>query len=220
VNPSASTRTIAWVCVFALAFAFVESSVVAYLRALYYPAGFAFPLRSLEKGHIAIEVAREAATLVMLAVTGIIAGSGSWERFAYFLIAFGVWDIFYYVWLKVILNWPLHLTDWDILFLIPLPWIGPVIAPVMIAACMTVCGMLIVIRLERGDHFRPLLLSWILGLSASLIALYSFVSDLPAALQGQAPQPYRYELLFASLVLYGAGFVAACKPPTSRIHHP
>jgi len=32
------------------------------------------------------------------------------------------------------------LLDWDILFLLPLPWWGPVLAPVLIALLMIVWG--------------------------------------------------------------------------------
>jgi hypothetical protein len=191
--------------------------VVVYLRSLYYPEGFAFPLKMMSKEHIAVELMREAATVVMLASVGAIAGKHFWERFGFFLVAFGVWDIFYYVWLKVIVNWPATITDWDILFLIPLPWIAPVIAPVALALCMILCGVMIVMRLARNMYFRPVLLSWILTICATLVALFSFMSDLPASLHGHAPSAYRYELLVASLVLYGAGFITSCTSP-ARAH--
>jgi len=99
-------RRIVWVSVFGVAFAFVESSVVVYLRSLYYPEGFTFPLKMMSTSHIGVELAREAATVVMLAAVGILAGTTGWQRFGYFLVVFGVWDVFYYVWLKVILDWP------------------------------------------------------------------------------------------------------------------
>jgi hypothetical protein len=205
-------RKLIWVSVFGIAFAFVESSVVAYLRALYYPDGFTFPLRVITQQHLAIELAREAATIVMLVAVGIIAGGKAWQKFGYFLLAFGVWDIFYYLWLKVILDWPASFMDWDILFLIPLPWIGPVIAPVLVAVLMTVCGGLLVVRIATGVHFRPVLLSWLSGLAATLVLLYSFMSDLGAGMHEQNPLSYRYELLLIALVLYGVGFALACKP--------
>src|SRR5512135_1567840 len=98
-----ATRTILRVSLFAVAFAFVESSVVVYLRAIYYPGGFSFPLAIISKSHMPVEVIREAATVVMLAVVGVIAGTTRWQRFGYFLLVFGLWDIFYYVWLKAVL---------------------------------------------------------------------------------------------------------------------
>jgi len=88
------------------------------------------------------EVFREAATMIMLACVGWIAGKTWRGRLAYLLIAFGVWDIFYYVFLKVLTGWPRTVLDWDILFLIPLPWWGPVVTPTSVAALMVLFGTL------------------------------------------------------------------------------
>ena len=203
-----------WVGVFAIAFAFVESSVVVYLRALYYPDGFSFPLQELPAGHLLVEVIREAATIVMLAAVAFIAGTSRWERFGQFLFAFGIWDLAFYLWLKVILDWPASFVEWDILFLIPLPWIGPVIAPVLVALLMAVCGTILITREARGETFRPGKVTWVAALLATALILGSFLWDTDATLRGATPRPYRYELLIAGLLLYAAGFAAACK--TSR----
>ena len=199
-----------WVSLFGIAFAFVEASIVVYLRALYYPEGFSFPLKVVSQEHLAVELAREAATIIILVTVGIIAGRKRWEKFGYFLAAFGIWDIFYYVWLKVALNWPQTLTDWDVLFLIPVPWVGPVIAPLLLALLMTCCGVAMVVRLERGLRFQPTLLSWSLSLMATMVALYSFMYDCRETLQGKLPSSYPYKLLVVSLGLYLAGFLTAC----------
>jgi len=205
-----------WVGLFAAAFAFVESSVVVYLRAIYYPGDFAFPLKPIDPGHGEIEVWRELATIVILGAVGVLAGKKTWERFGFFLVAFGVWDILFYAWLKVTLGWPTTLTDWDVLFLLPLPWIGPVIAPLLIATLMVVCGAIIVIRHERGIRFQPGKFSWLAGISATILLLFSFMSDLPAALHQHPPAPYSYWLLGAGLLLYAAGFIDACRPHEGR----
>jgi len=207
---SQSGRKLLWVSLFGVAFALVESSVVVYLRSLYYPEGFSFPLKLISQQHFGVELSREAATIVMLVAIGILAGSKVWERFAYFLVAFGVWDIFYYVWLKVMLDWPASLNDWDILFLIPLPWIGPVIAPVLISLLMIVCGSIIIVRLEKEMVFHPGWGSWILSAVGTLIVLYSFTEDTPATLQGNQPEPYKYSLLLVFLILNIVSFVLAC----------
>ncbi len=212
VNPVHAVRTrLLLVTAFAVAFAFVESSVVVYLRALYYPEGFSFPLKFMGQQHVAIELAREAATLVMLAVVGGIAGSSRWDRVAYFAVVFGVWDIFYYVWLKVSLNWPVTLTDWDILFLIPVPWVGPVVAPVAISLLLIVTGTLIILRLARGLRFAPGIRGWLLGVVGMLVMLLSFMRDTDAGLHGAVPQPYHYELLILGLVLFGAAYYVSTR---------
>lgn len=211
-----SSRTILWVTIFSIAFAYVESSVVVYLRAIYYPEGFVFPLKMVSWEHLTVELSREAATMVMLAGVGILAGKSPWLKFGYFMISFGVWDVFYYVWLKAVLDWPSSVLEWDVLFLIPLPWISPVIAPVLISLLMITCGVLLVTRLARGQHFRPTFLSWVFGAAATIIILYSFISDTAATLGDAMPAPYAYPLLLAALLLYAAGFVLACRPPVKR----
>ena len=95
-----------WAAIFSISTGFVEAAVVVYLRRIYYPEGFSFPLKPLIDNLMGVEVLREAATIFMLLSAAALAGKKIWERFAYFLFCFGVWDIFYYVWLKVLLDWP------------------------------------------------------------------------------------------------------------------
>ncbi len=201
-----------WVGLFAVAFAFVESSVVVYLRSIYYPDGFTFPLHLVEERHLLVELLRELSTILMLVAVGVLAGRRGWERFAYFMIAFGVWDVFYYVWLKAVLDWPSSITEWDVLFLIPLVWIGPVIAPVLVSLMMITCGVLLLRRLDGGQPFRPGFRSWALSIIATLLLLYSFMADTGATLGGDAPEPYGYGFLAVGLVLYGLSFFFACVP--------
>ena len=208
-------RHLLWAFLFAVAFAFVESAVVVYLRALYYPEGFVFPLHVLATRHVSVELTRELATLIMIAATASLAAIRPWERFGFFIFIFGVWDIFFYVWLKLSINWPVTLFDWDILFLIPLPWIGPVIAPVLVALTLAVCGVIIVLRSSRGMIMQLTLGSFILWLSGTAAILYSFMSDTGATLGGMMPLPYRYELLGIGLFLYGAAFAAVKTSPVS-----
>lgn len=204
---SPAARRLLWAFVFAVTFAFVESAVVVYLRALYYPGGFFFPLRVLATDHIVVELVRELSTLLMIAAVAVLAGRTAWERFGFFIFIFGVWDIFFYCWLKVCINWPSTLVDWDILFLIPLPWIGPVIAPVLVALTLSVCGVIFVLRSGRGMTTRLTVASSVLWLLGTAVILYSFISDTGATLRGAMPAPYRYELLAIGLLLYAAAFV-------------
>ena len=208
-----ASRTILLISLFAAAFAFVESSVVVYLRLLYYPEGFAFPLKPALMSQMVVELSREFATIVMLVTVGMIAGRTRWQRFSYFIIAFGVWDIFYYVWLKVILNWPVSMFDWDILFLIPVPWIGPVIAPVLVSVVMIAGGWLIVVKEETSGKFFATRSAIILSVAGSVIVIASFLLDPDASLRFQDPKPYRYELLVASMLCYAVAFVLTFRSP-------
>jgi hypothetical protein len=124
-----------------------------------------------------VELAREFATLVMLFTVGVLAGRNWRSRLGYSAIAFGVWDIFYYLFLKIMCGWPNSLLDWDILFLIPLPWWGPVIAPVSIAILMILWGTL-ASQFERKPG--PQLSNWRVWVFNSIgiaLALYVFMAD-------------------------------------------
>jgi hypothetical protein len=128
---------------FSIAFAYIESAVVVYLRAIFYPEGFNFPIADFRTltafgRYLVTEVGREAATLVLMFTASYMLGRNLRRRFAYFLTIFAVWDIFYYVWLKVLIDWPASIMDWDILFLMPAVWAGPVLAPVITSLTMLV----------------------------------------------------------------------------------
>ena len=166
------------VVIFAMAMAWVESAVVFYLRTHidriepYQPN----PLPVIGGLGLA-ELVREFATLVMLFTVGLLAGKTWRARGGYMLLAFGVWDIFYYVFLKVMCGWPHSLLDWDILFLLPLPWWGPVLAPVLIATLMILWGTLVT-QFER--HPAPLLSNWLVWpccFSGGGLALAVFMAD-------------------------------------------
>ena len=188
---------------------YFEASVVVYLRAIYFPEGFTLPLTLPVDHKITVEVFREVASMIMLIAVAAIAGKKFWERFAYFIITFGVWDIFYYVFLKAILGWPATLLDQDVLFLIPLPWIGPVIAPVSISVIMIIAGVLIAHAYTKGLNFSPSLSSYFLSIIATAIILYSFMYDTGATLHNQMPKPYRYDLLIIGDLLFIVAFMVS-----------
>ncbi|HUL43560.1 MAG TPA: hypothetical protein VLY03_04315 [Bacteroidota bacterium] len=196
------TRNILLVCVCAIAFAFVESSVVVYLRALYYPGGFRFPLHAMMPQHVVVEMAREIATIIMLLTIGFLSGRSRWERFAFFLIAFGLWDILYYAWLEVLLHWPASLTDWDILFLVPIPWIAPVIAPIVVSVMSILWGIVILRHAHTHPSFRPLRSSWGAAILGSAIILYTFLNNVNATLYSQNSLDYSYRLFLTGVVCY------------------
>lgn len=175
-NPSWTAR-LPWMLAFAVAMAWLESAVVAYLRALYYPGGFAFPLAPIDVRLALIELGREAATLVMLFAPGALLTRGRLARFAWFAILFGVWDVFYYIWLKVFLDWPGSLFTADLLFLIPAPWVGPVLAPCIVSAGLVGLGMALLHRLEREPGFRVSAVAWAWLAAGAGLILASFLQD-------------------------------------------
>lgn len=201
------------VVVFSIAMAWLEAAVVLYLRVLHDKVQ---PYQQNPLPHVAIiseaELVREAATILMLFAVGCLAGRTIRSRLAYFTIAFGVWDIFYYVFLLPLTGWPKSLLDWDILFLLPMPWWGPVIAPVSIALLMIIGGTL-VSQFDQPD--RPL---WprrgavVVGLLGVGLALYVFMADAIAVL-GQGSDVVRHVLpTIFNWPLFGLGFVLMMLP--------
>ena len=166
---------IIFLVLFSIAMGFLEAAVVVYLRQLYYPEGFSFPLKIMALEALSIEYLREFSTLVMLFSIAMIAGRKFYDRFAYFLLCFGIWDIFYYVWLKVLLNWPESFLTWDILFLIPVVWSGPVLAPVLCALTMVVISASILSFQQKGYRVKMKLLEWILLFLGTFIILITFL---------------------------------------------
>ena len=166
--------------------AYLESAIVVYLRRLYYPQGFNFPLVIIDMPTLLLEIGREAATIVMLATVGIAAGRTKVGKFAYFLYVFGVWDIFYYIWLKAFLDWPASLFTWDVLFLIPVPWVGPVLAPVTVALTMIGMGLVLLHLEQRGPVLPAGARVWLAQIVGSLIVIVSFTMDVVPRLPNPA----------------------------------
>jgi hypothetical protein len=163
--------------IFGIAMGFLEAAVVVYLRQIYYPEGFAFPLKAMALGELSIEYLREISTIVMLFSIGIIAGRYFYDRFAYFLFCFGIWDIFYYVWLKILLNWPSSLLTWDILFLIPIVWVGPVLSPFICSVTMIFIAGCILFFQQKGFNIKIRLFDWALLFSGAFVIFLTFIWD-------------------------------------------
>ena len=182
----------------------VEAAVVVYLRALHpVDAPVAALLSAVPDRLITIEVGREAATLIMLLAVAVLAGRDRWERFLVFSLAFGIWDLFYYVWLWVFIGWPPSLLTWDILFLIPVPWVGPVLAPVIVSLCLVAGALWLLARPE----LRLPRLAWGLAIVGALLVVLSFAVDFRYALARTDPPRFRWELFGAGVVVGIVGMV-------------
>ena len=173
-----SPRKIWIVTLFAAGMAFLETVIVVLQRMLYYPQGFSFPLNpNIQPWFYNMELAREMFTIIMLATIGYLAGKRAIERFGYFIYAFAIWDIFYYIWLKTMINWPASLMTWDLLFLMPLPWIGPVLAPIICSATMIAFHLIIVEAEDRGKKTKINTKELMMLVAGSAIILYTWLKD-------------------------------------------
>jgi hypothetical protein len=203
------------VVTFAAGMAWVEAACVYYLRVMvdrvepYQPNPL--PIRGI-LGQV--ELVREGATLLMLAMVGMLAGRTWRARVGYAAIAFGVWDILYYAFLRIITGWPASLFDWDILFLLPLPWWGPVLAPVCIAFLMIVWGTLVTQWHDRIPGTGLTRASWSLSWAGILLALWVFMADSiravpggPDAVRQVLPTVFNWPVFSAALLLMAAPLV-------------
>ncbi|MGB9664509.1 MAG: hypothetical protein ACPL25_06285 [Ignavibacteria bacterium] len=215
--------------IFGISFGFLEAIVVVYLRALYYPNGFKFPLTFLDPQMLKVEIMREFCTIVMLATAGWILGKSKGERFSFFIFLFGVWDIFYYVALKLFLNWPQSILEWDVLFLIPITWIGPVLAPVICSLGMILIALIYVYLSEKNFQIKFSLIQISLITFGVLIVIYTFICDylnlfnehnfwaeLPNiteskkfwdVIQNYVPHKFNWLLFFTGCLLIGINYI-------------
>jgi hypothetical protein len=212
------------VVVFAIGMAWVEAASVYYLRVMVdrldpYQTN-PLPMHGVLEQ---VELVREATTLVMLLTLGMLAGRTWHTRLGYTAIAFGVWDIFYYVFLKVICDWPQSLFDWDILFLLPLPWWGPVLAPVCIALLMILWGTLATQRSVRSPVTAGTSALWRLNWLGIALALYVFMADpLRVVHQGLGaartvlPQAFNWPVFLVALALMAAPVAHSVRRPSAR----
>ncbi|MGA6994199.1 MAG: hypothetical protein WBX50_09905 [Candidatus Deferrimicrobiaceae bacterium] len=165
---------VACLAAFAVAMAFVEAAVVVYLRQII-GEGPIFPMKELPALLLVVEVGRETATVVMLVSVAVLSVRGGLRRMGAFLLVFGIWDIFYYVWLYATIGWPASLADWDVLFLIPLPWVGPVWSVLLISTGMIAFSVRFLGAPEDAP-FSPGPWGWASGVAGAgtIVATYIF----------------------------------------------
>jgi hypothetical protein len=211
VSNRARSYVVLWVL--ALAFGQIEASVVVYLREITARApfreaditGLQVSLVTLPANLVMVEVVREACTIFLLAAVAWLAGRRLADRAGAFLLSFGVWDLTYYAVLKIVLGWPANLGTWDILFLIPLPWVAPVWAPGTVATIFIAAGSYLFWAPEHPRTYR-----WpdIGVLTASvLLTIASFLMEWRAAVQHSVPERFPSWLFWAGVVLGTAWFV-------------
>jgi hypothetical protein len=213
-------RTVFALFLFGTAFGYLEAAVVSYLRLLHEPARLRFyptrppaelfPLLTLDQLRaagpqqmqtLATEIGREAATLIMLAAIALAVARNAGEWAAAFVVAFGVWDVTFYLFLKVLLDWPPSLFTWDILFLLPVPWVGPVLAPVMVSLAMIVAGIWHLWRAARAEPVRIGPAHWTGILAGAAIMVLAFALDYRNIMSAGSPRPFRWSIFGLGLLL-------------------
>ena len=210
-------RTVA-VVAFAVAMGYVEAAVVVDLRAaLGLAAAPTFPLQQAGPAeHLAlIEVGREFATLVMLGAIGCAISRRGWESLAWTAVAFGVWDIAYYGWLNVFIGWPASIFDVDLLFLIPVPWVGPVWAPVAVSLTLVTFGLLVARRYAIGPELVIRIRDVVAGLLGGAVVLLSFTFDARNILDGGVPGWFPWPLFVVGLLIAAAGAIDVLRAPAA-----
>lgn len=195
------------ILLFSIAMAYLESAVVVYLRELYYPEGFNFPIKLIPDKIILIELGRELATIIMLLAIALITGKLFVERIAYFLFAFGVWDIFYYLWLKIFINWPESLLTDDLLFLIPVPWISPVLAPVLVSFVFILFSVFALKKTERGIIVKYNKISIAFVLIGVVLILISFVWNYESRLNSVSPVEFLWGVFLFGIIFMAGGLL-------------
>jgi hypothetical protein len=217
-------RAIAALFLFGISFGYLEAAVVVYLRAIYDPVRARlhpersphdlFPLITSQQladagpenpRRLLIEIGREAATMVMLGAVALAVASNLHQWIAAFAIAFGVWDICFYAFLKLMIHWPESLSTWDILFLIPLPWVGPIWAPVLVACSMIVCGLISL----RAGGIRGRFPHWSGVLAGAVVIILAFVWDFRNTSAGGLPNPFNWPLFLLGEAIGLSAFLAA-----------
>lgn len=201
-------RNLLWVTLLTLAMGMVESAVVIYLRELYYPGGFKFPVQPTSTTVAITEVIREIATMIMLLAIGMLAGKSKTGRFAWFIYSFAIWDISYYLFLYLIIGWPLNLSEWDILFLIPIIWTGPVWAPLLLSALMIVLALSILYFFNQRQTAVLKMREWVFLIGGAIVVIISFCKDYYQFVTSQHPNISNTQLFFSKeAIAYSAQYI-------------
>ena len=209
--------------VLALAFGWIEAVAVVYLREIYtrelslqgagYLPNLQITLVSLPSRLVSLEMVREVCTIVVLGAVAWLAGRRPAARAGAFRLAFGIWDLAYYGVLRLVASWPDSLSTWDILFLIPLPWVAPIWAPMTVAALFVLAGSYLFWTPDRERQYRLTDIG-VLTLSVALtIAAFLFESD--SVMDRRIPERFPLWLFWTGVAL-GTAWFARCERRAAR----
>lgn len=196
-------RNLIWLIIWGIGFALIEAAVVVYLRKIYYPTGFQFPVAPVDWDIAGVEIAREAATLIVMWAVAELSQVRFQQKLAVFMVLFGIWDFFYYLFLKIISGWPESLATLDVVFLIPRPWVGPIWAPVLISLGLVYAGVSVLRDAEKGVAIRYDKKFWFLEIAAGVVIIASFLQAGAHLISETTPDPFPWYLFLAG---FGVGF--------------
>ncbi len=202
-RPTAFATTALAVVAFGIAMGYLEATVVVYLQGALEIVPSATPAYDPTTFGTfeAIEIARELATLVMIAAVGWIAGQGRLERLAWAAVVFGLWDIVYYFGLWLAIGWPPAFDTWDVLFLMPMPWVGPVWAPIVVGAALVAFGLATARHLRAGRAIRVGAGRAIAALAGGGLVIASFLVDANRVLGGDISAWTGWPIFWAGMTL-------------------
>lgn len=201
---------------------YLEAAVVVYLRAALDLApelvgpGEDTMTTATVGSFLATEIAREAATLIMIAAVGWLAGRRPVERLAWAAVVFGTWDIVYYAGLWALIGWPPSLATWDVLFLVPAPWAAPVLAPIGVSVALVGFGLAAARRVRAGESLclGPVRLAAVA--TGGLLVVASFVVDSERVLAGDLAPWSGWPIFAGGMMLAIAATAGAFEPGLDR----
>jgi len=97
-------KKLVYLTLYALAMAYLEAAVVVYLRQLWGIADLLTSNAIYDPFISIVELGRELATLIMLFAVGLAAGKKLQSQVGFAIYIFGIWDICYYAWLKILIG--------------------------------------------------------------------------------------------------------------------
>ena len=233
------TRSPLWaraLCMLVLAggLAYTEASVVVYLREVLVPARQqAFeasvvrePIPLLSYGQLQaaggsipsfllLEMARELTPLAVLLAAAVGFRRRRGQAAGFFLLGFAVWDMLYYAALKLLMDWPASLTTWDVLFLIPVPWVAPVWAPLAVSATLLIAAMVLLKRPQRRITRAGRVVAGLVMLAGAALILASFFMRWTEAVGG-VPATFDWPWFLAGWVLGTAALAWVLSRPMAR----
>ncbi|MCF7885109.1 MAG: hypothetical protein K9M80_01320 [Candidatus Marinimicrobia bacterium] len=168
---------------------------------MYQPGNPFFPVIVIQNKHLIIEIFREIFSLTVVFLIAYLSGNNYREKFAALMFTFGLWDIFYYIWLFIIHQWPPSWMTWDVLYRVPIMWTGPVIAPLIVSVCL-VSSALIIFYIEHNKieiEFTSGM--WIFEIIAGTGVIISFVWNSQSTLRGAWPGGFPWWLFLPSILL-------------------